>query len=88
MTTAHGASSVLEAPTLQATSTDPSDSKHLVDQDQPGNVSITEAIVLGIEVTALCGYRWIPCRDDEERPACKACLSILEAYDGSYGFAY
>jgi hypothetical protein len=56
--------------------TDPRDCAHIVDQRDPAN-DITTAIVEGREVTALCGYRWIPYRQPQGRPVCEACV---EAY--------
>jgi hypothetical protein len=54
----------------------PADCAHIVDQRDPAN-DITSAIVEGREVTALCGYRWIPYREPQGRPVCEACV---EAY--------
>jgi hypothetical protein len=38
---------------------------------------VTEARVLGLEVEALCGYRWVPARNPERYPVCEACRDIL-----------
>ena len=54
----------------------PEDCAHIVDQRDPAN-DITTAVVEGREVTALCGYRWIPYREPQGRPVCEACV---EAY--------
>jgi len=35
---------------------------------------VTEARVFGLEVEALCGYRWIPQKDPERYPLCSACV--------------
>jgi hypothetical protein len=56
--------------------TDPADCAHIVDQRDPAN-DITTAVIEGREVTALCGYRWIPYRQPQGRPVCEACV---EAY--------
>lgn len=46
--------------------------------DKPSSEAwITEARVLGLEVEAICGHRWIPERNPERHPICDACL--LEA---------
>lgn len=37
---------------------------------------VTEATMLGIEVTAICGYRWVPTRDASRHGICKACSQI------------
>jgi hypothetical protein len=63
-------------PQLDSGDTGPADCAHIVDQRDPAN-DITSAIVEGREVTALCGYRWIPYRDAAGRPVCEACV---EAY--------
>lgn len=55
---------------------DPRDCAHIVDQRDPAN-DIATAIIEGREVTALCGYRWIPYRKPQGRPVCEACV---EAY--------
>lgn len=31
---------------------------------------------MGLEVTALCGYTWIPRRNPEKYPACPECMKI------------
>ena len=36
-------------------------------------VVLTEARVLGIPVTALCGKRWVPSRDPARFPICPEC---------------
>ena len=63
-------------PETTTGSTGPEDCAHIVDQRNPDN-DITTAVVEGREVTALCGYRWIPYRQPEGRPVCEACV---EAY--------
>lgn len=56
----------------------PDDCAHFVDQrpvERGGTgQDIAEAMIFGFEVTALCGYTWIPSRDHQGRPVCKACL--------------
>lgn len=29
--------------------------------------------VEGKEITALCGYKWVPARDYKDKPVCQAC---------------
>jgi len=43
-----------------------------------GQARVTEARIMGIEVEALCGYRWIPYRDATGMPVCRACLRTYE----------
>jgi hypothetical protein len=73
-----------QTTTLPTTEVDPSagtgdigpeDCAHIVDQRDPAN-DVTSAIVEGREVTALCGYRWIPYRQPEGRPVCEACVEV------------
>ena len=40
---------------------------------------VTEARVMGFEVEALCGKRWIPQRDPAKHPICEACAAIMAA---------
>lgn len=44
---------------------------HYANKDQ-----ITYAHVTGEEIEALCGKRWIPCRDPEGLPVCGECKRI------------
>jgi hypothetical protein len=69
-------SETLTQPDTTLDSTKPGDCAHIVDQRDPNN-DVTTAIIEGREVTALCGYRWIPYRDAKGRPVCEACV---EAY--------
>jgi len=39
---------------------------------------ITEAMVLGTPVTALCGKVWVPSRDPSRFPICPMCKEIFE----------
>jgi len=39
---------------------------------------MADAYVFGTELTALCGYRWIPSRDPEKLPVCPECQEIYE----------
>lgn len=64
-------------PVLNETK-DPEDCKHIVDQ-HANKCNVTEAIVLGIELVALCGYKWIPGRDPDPLPMCVPCSKILAA---------
>lgn len=69
-------SETLTQPDVSQDTTDPGDCAHIVDQRDPAN-NIAAAVVEGREVTALCGYRWIPYREPQGRPVCEACV---EAY--------
>lgn len=43
------------------------------------------ARVRGLEVVALCGYRWIPRKDPDAYPACEACFKIAQLLMASNG---
>ncbi len=45
---------------------------HLV--RNPG--AVAEAYVMGTELVALCGYRWVPSRDPHGLPLCRQCKTI------------
>lgn len=47
-----------------------------------GSVLVTEAIINGTPVTALCGYTWVPSRDPKKYPLCPACKAIIERNPG------
>lgn len=56
------------------------------DTDDPGRLAhyirkdlLADAYVLGMEVEALCGYRWIPSRDPERYPICAPCAALRAA---------
>jgi hypothetical protein len=40
---------------------------------------ITQALVLGIPVVALCGKIWVPHRDPDKYPICPRCKKIYDA---------
>ena len=40
---------------------------------------LTDAMVLGKEITALCGKKWIPSRDPEKFPVCPDCRDRLSS---------
>lgn len=42
----------------------------------------TEAYVLGTEITALCGYRWVPSRSPRGLPVCETCKALVGALHG------
>jgi hypothetical protein len=47
---------------------------HYVRKDQ-----LTEAMVMGTPVIALCGKVWVPSRDPERFPVCPECKEIWES---------
>lgn len=44
--------------------------------------ALTEALVLGTEVEALCGYRWVPSRDPAGLPVCPECRARMAERTG------
>ncbi len=40
---------------------------------------LTDAMIYGKEITALCGKRWIPTRDPEKFPVCPDCRDRLSS---------
>ena len=50
---------------------------HYVRKDQ-----LTEAMVMGTPVVALCGKVWVPSRDPERFPVCPECKEIWESLAG------
>src|SRR5690625_915446 len=78
-----GGTGVLEREE-QLQATEPGDHerfKHFVPKDK-----LTEAIINGTPVVALCGKVWVPSRDPERFPMCPACQEIwggLESEDNS-----
>jgi hypothetical protein len=49
---------------------------HYVPKDK-----LTEAMVMGTPVVALCGKVWVPSRDPERFPVCPECKEIWESLD-------
>jgi hypothetical protein len=47
---------------------------HFVEKDK-----LTEAMVMGTPVVALCGKVWVPSRDPERFPVCPECKEIWES---------
>jgi len=46
---------------------------HYVDKDK-----VTEAMVLGTPVVALCGKVWVPTRDPKKFPICPMCKELYD----------
>jgi hypothetical protein len=46
---------------------------HYVDKDK-----LTEALVMGTPVVALCGKVWVPSRDPKRFPVCPECKRLFE----------
>lgn len=55
----------------------PADLAHYLncpDDKESTEAWITEARVFGLEVTALCGYRWVPQDDPASKKICRPCV--------------
>ncbi len=46
---------------------------------------LTEAMVMGTPVVALCGKVWVPSRNPEKFPVCPECKEIWESLDPGKG---
>lgn len=70
-------SDTLERPKLAPSDTDSTLRSHIVNcpPDKESTAAwLTEARVFSLEVTALCGHRWVPQRDPLRFPICEACV--------------
>ena len=47
---------------------------HYVPKDE-----LTEAMVLGTPIVALCGKVWVPSRDPQKYPVCPSCKEVWES---------
>lgn len=57
----------------------PTDNPHLDDAADPnitGQDIVDMARLIGAEVTALCGYKFIPKHNPDKYPACQRCFDI------------
>jgi len=52
------------------------DNPHIGAPDWTGQEVVDAARALGLEVTALCGYKWIPKHNPANHDACGTCLDI------------
>ena len=43
---------------------------------------VTEALIMGTPVVALCGKVWVPHRDPSKYQVCPTCKEIYEGIDG------
>ena len=43
---------------------------------------LTEAMVMGTPVVALCGKVWVPSRNPDKFPVCPECKEIWESFKG------
>ena len=69
-----GAETIEDRRTLPLDGEDRERFSHYVPAD-----TLTEAMVLGTPVVALCGKVWVPSRDPERFPTCPECQEIWES---------
>lgn len=65
----------------EATTTDDFTRTHILncpENKKSTEAWLTEARVFGLEVEALCGYKWVPQRDPQRFSVCEACLGVVE----------
>ena len=65
-----------ERPDLRVEEGDHERFSHYVPRDK-----LTEAMVMGTPVVALCGKVWVPSRDPERFPVCPECRDIWEGME-------
>ena len=46
---------------------------------------LTEAMIMGLPVIALCGKVWVPTRDQERFPVCPECKDIWDSLNSDEG---
>ena len=68
------------AETLEDTRTDEAldDGDHDRFSHYADKAKLTEAMVMGTPVVALCGKVWVPSRDPEKYPVCPECKEVKE----------
>lgn len=73
----------LVRPSLGKTGAGLPERAHLVGAQggMSGAAAVTNAMVFGTEVTALCGYRWVPTRDAEGLKVCEECKTVRKQRD-------
>ncbi len=68
-----GAQTIEQQQTVPTDSGDHERFSHYVPKDK-----LTEAMVMGTPVVALCGKVWVPSRDPEKYPVCPECKEAWE----------
>ncbi|MCL2784960.1 MAG: DUF3039 domain-containing protein [Propionibacteriaceae bacterium] len=71
---APGSQTVLDRDTRVEDVHDHERLSHYVDREK-----LTEAMVMGTPVVALCGKIWVPSRNPEKYPVCPECKEIWES---------
>lgn len=73
-----------ERTTLDTSQGDHDRFKHYVWHPEKGRAAamVTEAMVTGVPIRALCGKLWVPSRDPSRYPVCTECEDIKKAVQG------
>ncbi|MGH3367951.1 MAG: DUF3039 domain-containing protein [Nocardioidaceae bacterium] len=71
-----GTQTIPESETTQRPTTDDGDHERFSHYVAKGK--LTDAMVEGTPVTALCGKVWVPSRDPKRYPVCPECKDIWE----------
>jgi hypothetical protein len=75
-----GAETVVDERTQPLEDGDHERFSHYVPKDK-----LTEAMVMGTPVVALCGKVWVPSRDPQRFPVCPECKEIWESLNPGDG---
>jgi len=79
-TLAPGSQTVLDRDTRLEDDEDHERLSHYVARDK-----LTEAMVMGTPVVALCGKIWVPSRNPEKYPVCPECKEIWDSMPENRG---
>ncbi len=76
-----GAQTILDERTLERPDLRPEEGDHERFSHYVPRNKLTEAMVMGTPVVALCGKVWVPSRDPERFPVCPECEEIWKGMD-------
>lgn len=65
-----------EDPNRRTHIVSPPENMHIWQEGWNAQDIVNHARMHGLEVTALCGYKWVPVHNPEKFEACKACFDI------------
>lgn len=76
-------SDVLDRPKVGDPSTEDDDAvAHIVHSNGLAKAKVTEAVVMGTPLEALCGVIFVPSKDASRLPVCGECKAIKDALQG------
>jgi len=73
-----GAQTIVDERTLERPDLRPEEGDHERFSHYVPRNKLTEAMVMGTPVVALCGKVWVPSRDPEKYPVCPECKDAWE----------